>query len=203
MVSPEMVTLSVFMTPCTNPRLIQWATSSACTPTTASNKCERGGVAGRRVGVVACDRVVDQAAKQVEVAGGAGVLEAADAQVARGDPGEHRSGQHRLALDRTAGRHHGQGSGGRHAERVHRLADDVLAQHRSDCREAVTAASERRPTRPLEVQVASRSVDVDEVAEQQRAAVAEARREATELMAGVDLRHRHRTIGHTVAHQSG
>ena len=37
MVSPEIVMLSVFMTPWTNPTSIHWATSDAWAATTASN----------------------------------------------------------------------------------------------------------------------------------------------------------------------
>ena len=80
-----------------------------------------------------------------------------------------------LAAHRPPGRHHGQRAGGRDAEGVHRLADDVLAQHRADRGQAVAAARERRAPGALEVQVAEAAVGVDELAEQQRAAVAEPR----------------------------
>ena len=42
MVSPEIVMLSVFMTPWMNPKSIHWATSDACAATTASNKASAG-----------------------------------------------------------------------------------------------------------------------------------------------------------------
>jgi hypothetical protein len=48
------------------------------------------------------------------------------------------------------------------------------------------------------VQVAPVAVDVDHLAEEQRTAVAEARREAAELVAGVGLRDRRRALGHGV-----
>jgi hypothetical protein len=51
----------------------------------------------------------------------------------------------------------------------------------------VAAAGERRAPRALEVQVAPAAVDVDDLAEQERAAVAEPRREPAELVAGVRL----------------
>ena len=86
-------------------------------------------------------------------------------------------GSTRLADDGLAGRHDGERARRRDAERVHRLADHVLAQHRPDGRLAVAAAGERRAPRALEVQVATAAVDVDHLAEQQRAAVAEPRRE--------------------------
>ena len=45
MVSPEMVVLSVFITPCTNPTSIHRATSDACTATTDSSRPEGAAVA--------------------------------------------------------------------------------------------------------------------------------------------------------------
>ena len=160
-----------------------------------------GALGGRGAGVVAADRVVGQAAEQVDVAGGRGVLEAADAQVAAGDPGEHGAGQQRLAVDRSPGRDDGQRAGRGDAEGVHRLADDVLAQHRTDRGQTVAAAGERRAPGALEVEVAERAVGVHELAEQERAPVAETRDEPAELVPGVGLRHRGRTLGDVGADQ--
>ena len=87
-------------------------------------------------------------------------------------------------------------AGGGDAQRVHRLADDVLAQHRADRGQAVAAARERRGARTLQVQVANGPVRADELAEQQCASVAQARDEAAELVPGVGLRHRRGTVGH-------
>ena len=52
-------------------------------------------------------------------------------------------------MHRLAGRDHRQCARGRDAQRVHRLADEHLAQHRADGRLAVPAARKRRPPRPL------------------------------------------------------
>ena len=154
------------------------------------------GVGGRRV--VAGDGVVDQPAEQVEVAGRRGVLEAAHPQVAARHPGQHRPGQQVVALHRTAGRDHGQRARRRDPEGVHGLADDVLAQHRADGGQTVPAAGERGPAGALEVQVAQASVGADQLAEQQRPAVAEAGGVAAELVAGVGLRHGVASAGSTV-----
>ena len=126
------------------------------------------------------------------------VLERADAEMARRDAREHRAGQHRLAHDVLAGRHDRERPGRGDAERVHRLADHVLAQHRPDGGLAVAAARERRATRALQVQVATAAVGVEHLAEQQRPAVAEPGRVPTELMAGVGLRDRRRAVGPTL-----
>ena len=82
---------------------------------------------------------------------------------------------------------------------MHRFADDVFAQHRSDRGQAVTAARERGAPGTLEVDVANAPVGVDELAEQQRTPVAQLRDEAAELMPGVGLCYRNGTAGHQVA----
>ena len=92
-------------------------------------------------------------------------------------------------INRTL-RHGGERSGGGHAERSHGLANDVFAEHRAEGRFAIAAAREWRPARTLQLQIAARTVHVDDFAEQQRPAVTELRRESTELVAGVGLRQR-------------
>ena len=61
------------------------------------------------------------------------------------------------------------------AQRVHRLADQVFAQHRAERRLAVAAAREGRGPGPLQRDVAALPVAVDHLAQQQRAAVAKLR----------------------------
>ena len=158
MVSPEIVMLSVFITPWTKPTSIH---SRDQRRLGGDDRLEQGEVGVLRVGgrgVVARDRVVGEAPEQVEVVGGPGVLEGADAQVAARHPGQHGAGQHGLALHGATGRHDGEAAGRGDAEGVHRLADDVLAQHRADSGQAVAAAGERRTPRALEVQVAEPAV---------------------------------------------
>ena len=125
----------------------------------------------------------------------------ADPQVAGGNAGQHGAGQGGLALHQAARRHHGQGARGRDAQRMHRLADDVFAQHRTHCRQPVTAARERSATRTFEVNVAQPPVGVGEFAEQQRATVAQPRDVSAELVPGVNLRDRRGTVGDVVADQ--
>src|SRR6185436_7471374 len=74
----------------------------------------------------------------------------------------------------------------RNAERVHRLADDVFAQHRPDRGAPVAAGGERRPARSLQLDVDAVAGRGDLLAEEDRAAVAE-RGEVAELVAGVGL----------------
>ncbi len=153
------------------------------------------------LGIVTRDRVVGQASQQVQVGGGGGVLEAPDPQVAAGDAGEHGARQRRFAVHRESGADYCQRPRRRDTQSVHRLADDVLAQHRSHRGEAVTAAGERRGAGTLEVDVANAPVGADELAQQQRAPVAQPRHVAAELMPGVGLRYRSGAAGNQVAHQ--
>ena len=145
------------------------------------------------------DRVLGELAHALGIAARGEELERADADVARRDARQHRAGQHRLAQHRLAGGDDRERARGRDAERMHRLADEDLAQHRPDRRLAVAAARERRPARALERDVAAQAGAVDHFAEQDRAAVAELRREAAELMPGVGLRDRLGAFGHLVA----
>ena len=74
------------------------------------------------------------------VVGGAGVLEAPDAQVAARDARQHGARQHGLALHGSTGGDDREAAGGRDAERVHRLADEVLAQRTEDAASAQAVA---------------------------------------------------------------
>ncbi len=155
----------------------------------------------RGAGVVPGDRVIGQPPQQIEVAGGGGELEAAHPQMAGGDAGQHGARQRRLALHPLARRDHGQRAGGRDAQRVHRLADDVLAQHRADGRQPVAAAGKRGAARAFEVNVAEPAVSVDELAEQQRATIAQPRDIAAELVPGIGLCDGRGAVGNVVADQ--
>ena len=68
-----------------------------------------------------------------------------------------------------------------------------LPAHRTSA--TLAAAREDRRPRAFELQVATSPVAVGDLAEQDRASVAELRREATELMAGVGLRQWDRVRG--------
>ena len=165
-----------------------------------------GVLRGGRLGVVAGEGVVGEPAHEHRVVVGLvgrRVLERADAQVARGHPGEHRPGQQRLPHDLVAGGHHRERPRRGDAQRVHRLADHELAQHRADGGLAVAAPGERRAARALECHVAPPAVDVGQLAEQQRPAVAEAGLVPAELVPGVGLRDRRGPVGEAVAGQQG
>ena len=108
--------------------------------------------------------------------------------MAVGHAREHSPGQYRLPVHRASSRDDCERACGRDSQRVHGLADDVLTHHRSDRRQPVSAAGEWRTSRTLQMQVPHPAVAVDDLAEQQCAAVAEARDEPAELVTGVSLR---------------
>ena len=142
------------------------------------------------VRVVAGDDVVGQQPQRLDVAARGEELEGADADVARRHARQHRAGQRRLAHHRLAGRHGSERPRGGNAERRHRLADDVFAQHRTQRRAPVAAARERRRPRAFELDVATDAVAAHDLAQQDGAAIAELRHEVAELVAGIGKRNR-------------
>ncbi len=164
-------------------------------------QCQIGALGLRGARVVTGDRVVGEAAQEGDVTRGGGVLEAAHAQMAARDPGEHGTWQQGLAAHQAPRRHDRQGAGRRDPECVHGRADDVLAQHRADRSQAVAAARERRAPGALEVEVAKMTIGVDDLTQQKCAPVAQTRGEPPELVPGVGLRHRSGTAGDEVADQ--
>jgi hypothetical protein len=150
---------------------------------------------------MALDGVVGEPPEEIRIPARRRILEGPDPEMAGGDADEHRSGQERVAGDLLPGREHGERPRRGDAEGVHRLADQVLAQHRPDRRLAVPAAGEGRPAGSLEVDVAAPAFAIEDLAEQERPTVAEARRVAAELMACIRHRDRRRARREGVAGQ--
>ena len=148
---------------------------------------------------MARDRVVGELAQPLRVAARGEVLEGADAQVARGHAGEHRAGQRRSRrtvspVATTA------------SARVVGMPSACIASPISTSRSIGPTAALPSPPRengvrpePLKAMSRRRPCAVDHLAEQQRAAVAELRREAAELVPGVGLRDRLGALGQRVA----
>ena len=144
-----------------------------------------GGVGPRSLRIVAGDGVVGEGADAVRITAGGEVLEGADADVAGGDAGEDGAGLDRVADDGLPGGDGGEGAGGGHAERVHGLADEVLAQDGAEGGAAVSAAGERGGAGALQLDIVALDVADEDLAEQVGAAVAEGGDEVAELVAGV------------------
>ena len=86
--------------------------------------------------------------------------------------------------------------------RGHRLADDVLAQHRAERGAAIAAAREARLARTFQLDIDAIAAGRDLLAQQDRAAVAEPG-EVAELVAGIRLRQRLGALRQGVAREDG
>src|SRR5918993_1426911 len=100
-------------------------------------------------------------------------LDGADPDMARRDAREHGALKHRLPIHGLARDRHGQAPGGRDAEGVHRLADDVFPQHGPERRPPVTPAGEPRLPCSFELNVHAIAARCDLLAKQDRTAIAE------------------------------
>jgi hypothetical protein len=149
--------------------------------------------------IVAVQHVVRERAHALLVAVAGEVFERAHADVAGRDAGDHAARADVLADHPLAGGDHGERAGRGHAERRHRLAPQILRDHREQRRAAVAHARERRLARALELDVALDAVAVGQLAQQHGAAVAQLWHPVAELMPGVGLRDRIGAFGHAVA----
>src|SRR5260370_28679742 len=111
----------------------------------------------RGVRVVPGDGIIGQRAGCFGVALCGEKLEGADAEVAGSDSGEYGSRQGCFAQHSVARCDRGERPGGWHAESRHGLADDVLAQDRTEGGSAVAAAGEGGWTGALEPGVVARA----------------------------------------------
>ncbi len=129
------------------------------------------------------------------------ILERAHTDMARRDPGQHRAGQRALAQHRLAGGHCRQGPRRGNAQRMHRLRDQILSQHRPQPGPPVAHPRIGRRARALQLDVPPHAVPIHHLAQKQRPPVAQLRRPAAELVPGIDLRKRVGALGHTVPGQ--
>ncbi len=142
------------------------------------------------------DGLIGQQSQGVDILASPKILKRSDANVTRRNAREHTARQRPfLAHDSFTGGDSGERAGRGYPERGHRFADNVFTDHRAEGRFAIAAAREWRAPRALQLQIVPRAVRVDDFAEQERAAVAELWREATELVASVGLRDRLGTVG--------
>ena len=108
------------------------------------------------VGIVAIDDVVGEEPDGLAITARGEVLERADANVARGHPRQYGARDHSLAANTLTRRDGGERACSRNAERVHRLAHQVLPQNRSKRRPAVAVSGEWSTPRALQLYVAAR-----------------------------------------------
>ena len=155
-----------------------------------------------RLRVVAGDDVIGQQAQRLDIAARGEELEGADPDVARRHARQHRAGQRRLA-PAPARR-----SSRRPATRVVGMPSAAIASLTMYSRSTGPSAARPSPRREngvgpgaLELDVAAHAVAVDDLAEQDGAAVAELRHEVAELVAGIGKRDRLDAMGDAVARE--
>ena len=133
------------------------------------------------------------------VAAGGEEFEGAHTDMAGSNARQNRARQRTLAKDGLSCDDRGKRPGRRDTQRVHRFADQIFTQHGPERCPAVASARKGSGTRAFELNVATTSVAVDHLAQEQRPPVAKLGNEAPELVAGVRLGERHRTFGCLIA----
>ena len=110
--------------------------------------------------------VIRKLAGRLYVAARREELEGADADVALGDPGQHRalSGLSRQIVSPVVTR--SERPRRRNSERRHRLAHDIFPKHRPKRRPAIAASRVGRPARPFKLDVPADAVAIDNLAQQ-------------------------------------
>jgi len=103
--------------------------------------------------------------------------------------------------NRLASGHCGKRPSCRNLERRHSFADNVFAQHRPKRRTSVAAPGIRCWARPLELDVATHTGAVDDLAEKNGTSITELRDESPELVAGISHGERLATLGHQVTRE--
>ena len=149
--------------------------------------------------IMAIDCVIGQAMHFGLLTAGGEKLEGAHTDVAGSNARQNRARQRSLAKDGLACEDRRKRPRRRDTKRVHRFADQIFTQHRPECRPAVAGARKGSGTRAFELNVATTSVAVDHLAEEQRPPVAKLGHEAPELVAGVRLGQRRRSLGYLIA----
>jgi hypothetical protein len=115
------------------------------------------------------------------------------------DAREYGAGQRFFPDHLLTGCDHRERARGRDAEPVHRFADEILAQHRADCRTTVASAREWRAAGALHLDIVEPVIAGAFFAEQQRTTVAQLRHEVRVLVPGVGHRERACVFGHAIA----
>jgi hypothetical protein len=160
-------------------------------------ECRLRGLAAR--GVVRVDDEVHELLQRPMVLRGVGeVLEVAEADEAGRHARAHRCGLDRLASHRLGRRRDAQRTRRGHAQGMHRLGAEELADRRAQHRAAVAHARVGREAAALQLDLL-RSGGGLQLAQPQRAAIAELPGPHAELVAAVDTRQRVHARPHGIA----
>ena len=143
-----------------------------------------------RVGEVAINDVVGKTFDGFEVAARREILKGSDTDVTGRDAGQHGPRHLGVAINRFAARNGRQRPRSRNSERMHRFANEIFPQDRPQRGAAVSASRERRSTRALQLDIAPLAAAVQDLAEEDCAAVAKLWNEMAELMPRIGQRDR-------------
>ena len=154
---------------------------------------ERRVLRARQLRIMPLQRIRDERAQRRLVPSRRHPLKRPHADVARRHPRQHRPRPRSvLPPDLLARRHDRETARRRNPHRVHRLANQILAQHRAERRAPVTAPRIRRRPRPFELHIPALTPRRDLLTQQNRPPIPE-RREVSVLVSRISLRERHRT----------
>ena len=140
------------------------------------------------------DDVVGEKTKALQVSPGRKELKRSDPDMACGYSGENGPRKFGFPGHGFSGHDGGERSCGRDAQRGHRLAHNVFAQHWSQRCPAIAASGKRSGPRALELDIAPDAVPVDNLAKQDGTTVAELRHKMSKLVSGVSQGNRLRRI---------
>ena len=155
-----------------------------------------------RVGVMPPDGMVRQQPQRLDIVPGSEVLKRAHPDVARGHAGQDGARGIAFPVDGFPRGDRRQRPCRGDTQRRHGLADQVLPQHRSQCRPAIAAAGKRSRPRPFQLDVAPGTVAADDLAQQDGPSIAELGHEIAKLVPGIGQRDRRRAVRHIVASEN-
>ena len=127
----------------------------------------------RRLGVVTGDHVIRQHSEGVLVALPREVLKRTHPDVAPRHPRQDSTRLMGFTRDSLARRDCGERTCAGDTQCRHRLADDVLAQDRTESRTSIAVARERSRTRTFELNVATYTIPIDQLAQENCPTVAQ------------------------------
>ncbi len=145
------------------------------------------------------DHVVGEDLRAGNVAARREVLKCADAHMARSHPRQDGAGLRRFPLHGLAGADRRERPRRRNPQGVHRFADQIFAQDRTQGGPPVAAARERRAAAAFQLDIAQHTRAVAHLADQNRPAIAQLRNKMTELMTCVGHGDGNNVLGQNVA----
>ena len=148
-------------------------------------QCAIGIFGLRRIRVVPRDDVIGEDLHALHILAGGEILERADADMALRHAHHDGAGQRLFAHGDLTGRHGGECTRRGNAQRCHRLADDIFAQHRSQRRASVAAPREGRRSCAFQLNVVANADRGPSLRPARSRAVTQLRHEIAELMPGI------------------